>query len=104
MSPEASAPAGSLPRFQSVAGARSPFGRKVLDTRTRTAGMGRLLFVTGLVLAAVGALLWLAEGRLGWFGKLPGDVRVDRSGWSFSFPFVSMLLLSLILTLLLNLF
>lgn len=61
---------------------------------------GRLLLTLGLVLAVLG-LVWLyAPGLLGWFGRLPGDIRIEREGLRFYFPLASMLLVSLILSLL----
>ncbi len=65
--------------------------------------LGKLLFVIGLVLAGVGLLLWSGAGR-GWLGQLPGDVNVLRGNFSFHFPIVTCLLISLILTLVMWLF
>jgi hypothetical protein len=62
----------------------------------------RTLIVIGLALVVVG-LLWPWLGRLP-FGRLPGDIVVQREGFSFFLPITSMLLLSLLLTLLLWLF
>lgn len=64
--------------------------------------MGRLLVVAGLGMAAVGALIW-AGTRLNWlpFGRLPGDIQIDRPGMSFSFPIVTCIVLSVVLTLIL---
>jgi hypothetical protein len=60
---------------------------------------GKLLVVLGLAIAAVGLLFWLAPGTLRWMGRLPGDVR----GEHFAFPIVTCLVVSLVLTILLNL-
>jgi len=59
---------------------------------------GKLLVITGLVLAAVGVLMWTGWGR-GWLGRLPGDIHYTRGNFSFHFPIVTCLLLSLVLTL-----
>ncbi len=67
------------------------------------AELGKFLFVAGLVLAAVGLLLWSGVGK-GWLGRLPGDINYTRGNFSFQFPLVTCLLLSLLLTLLLWLF
>jgi hypothetical protein len=65
--------------------------------------VGRLLLVLGLVLVVLG-LVWLyAPGLLAWFGRLPGDIRLEREGFRFYFPLTSMLLVSLALSLLLGL-
>lgn len=63
--------------------------------------LGKLLVVGGLILAAVGALLWVA-GHFHWpLGRLPGDIRVERPGFRFYFPLTTCLLLSALLTLIL---
>ena len=65
--------------------------------------LGKMLFITGLVLAAVGLLLWTGVGK-GWLGKLPGDINYTRGNFSFHFPLVTCIILSLLLTLILWLF
>ncbi|HEY6909100.1 MAG TPA: DUF2905 domain-containing protein [Myxococcales bacterium] len=61
--------------------------------------IGKMLVLVGLALCAAGAVLWLFPGRLRWLGRLPGDIRI---GDSFSFPIVTCLVLSLVLTVLVN--
>ncbi|WPD19856.1 MULTISPECIES: DUF2905 domain-containing protein [Thermaerobacter] len=63
--------------------------------------IGRWLVIMGLGLAAFGLVLWLA-GRVG-FGGLPGDIVIRRGNFTFFFPLASSLVLSLLLTLVLNL-
>jgi hypothetical protein len=65
--------------------------------------IGRLMVVGGLLIAAVGVLLWTGLGR-GWLGQLPGDVNYQRGNFSFHFPLVTCLLVSAILTFLMWLF
>ena len=65
--------------------------------------LGKVLVVIGLVIAATGALLWLGVGR-NWLGRLPGDIHYSRGNFSFHFPIITCLLLSIILTVLLWLF
>ncbi|MBC7266716.1 MAG: DUF2905 family protein [Coriobacteriia bacterium] len=62
---------------------------------------GKIIVALGLGLALLGALVWLG-GRLG-LGSLPGDVRIERDGWGCYVPIASSILLSLVLTLLINL-
>jgi hypothetical protein len=66
-------------------------------------GFGKLLVIAGLVLTVTGALLWWGFGK-GWLGRLPGDIHVERGGWGFYFPIVTCILISLVLTILLNIF
>ena len=65
--------------------------------------IGKLVFVFGLIVAAVGLVLWTGFGR-GWMGRLPGDIQYHKGSFSFYFPIVTCLLLSLLLTFLLWLF
>ncbi|WP_457630115.1 DUF2905 domain-containing protein [Oceanithermus sp.] len=64
---------------------------------------GKVLVAIGLLLVAAGLLLWLAPAAFSWFGRLPGDIRLERDGLRVYAPITSMILLSLGLTLLLNL-
>lgn len=65
--------------------------------------MARALVVAGLLLVALGLLLSVAPGALSWFGRLPGDIRIERGHYSVYLPFTSMLLVSLVLSLLVGL-
>ena len=65
--------------------------------------LGKFLVIAGLLLAAVGVLLWSGFGK-GWLGRLPGDVNYSKGDFGFHFPIVTCLILSAILTLLLWLF
>ncbi|MFP4146702.1 MAG: DUF2905 domain-containing protein [Halorhodospira sp.] len=59
----------------------------------------RLLVAVGIILVVVG-LAWPWIDKLG-LGRLPGDIVVEREGFSFYFPVTTMLLLSGVLSLLL---
>lgn len=61
-------------------------------------GTGALVIAVGLAIVVVGILIW--TGALSWFGRLPGDVRVERDGVRIYFPITSMILVSIVLSLL----
>jgi hypothetical protein len=65
--------------------------------------LGKSLIVVGLLIVVVGVVLLLA-GRVPWLGRLPGDIYVQRGNWSFYFPVVTSLVVSVLLTLLFWLF
>jgi hypothetical protein len=65
-------------------------------------GIGRLLIIGGVILAAVGVLIVLAP-NIPFLGRLPGDIRIDSGNVKVFIPLGTMLLISLILTLILNL-
>jgi hypothetical protein len=69
----------------------------------RVQDLGKLLFIIGLVLVVIGAVLW-KTGGIGGLGRLPGDVVIEKGNSSFYFPIVTCILISLILTLLAWLF
>jgi hypothetical protein len=64
--------------------------------------VGRVILVIGLVLVVVGGLAALGI-RLP-FGRLPGDIAIEGDRGGFYFPIVTMLVISVVLTILLNLF
>ena len=82
-------------------GARPSFGTFAAFIQMNE--LGKLLFVTGLVLAAAGLILWSGLGR-SWLGRLPGDIHVRGKNTVFYFPIVTCLLLSVVLSLILWLF
>lgn len=65
---------------------------------------GKLLIIIGGALCLVGLVLTFAPGLLGWFGKLPGDIRIQDENKSIFIPITSMIIVSLLLTLIINLF
>jgi len=65
--------------------------------------VGRFLVISGLILAAVGALLWAGFGK-GWLGRLPGDIHVSKGNFTFYFPIVTCILISILLTFVMWLF
>ncbi len=52
----------------------------------------------------IGTLLHFAPWSLNWFGKLPGDIRIETEQGKIFIPITSMLIISVVLTLLLNFF
>ena len=59
--------------------------------------VGPLLIVLGIGLAIVGLLV--SVGGFGWFGRLPGDIRIERETTRIYFPLASMILISVVLNL-----
>jgi hypothetical protein len=67
-------------------------------------GMARWLMIAGMMLLLLGALLHFAPWLLHWFGRLPGDIRLESPRGRVFIPLTSMLLVSIVLSLLINLF
>ena len=65
------------------------------------AELGKWLVIAGLGLALLGGVMWLL-GRIPFFGNLPGDIRVQAQNFSCFVPIVSMIVLSILATIVLN--
>lgn len=63
--------------------------------------VGVLIIAVGLVLVVVGIVVWL--GGLSWFGRLPGDLRIERDSVRIYLPITSMILVSVLLSVLIYL-
>jgi len=66
--------------------------------------MARWLMIMGALLLVIGALLHFAPWSLNWFGKLPGDIRIETEQGKIFIPITSMLIISVVLTVVLNIF
>jgi len=64
--------------------------------------IGRTLLVVAVLIAIVGGLVLIA-GQVPWLGRLPGDISVERDNFRLYVPLATCLLVSLILTVVLNL-
>ena len=64
--------------------------------------MAKWFIVLGACLLLLGVALQFAPWLLGWFGKLPGDIRIRTESINVFIPITSMILISLVLTLLMN--
>ena len=65
-------------------------------------GLGKFLILIGVVIVALGLLLTLLP-KLPYLGKLPGDIYIKKGNFTFYFPLATCILLSIVLTILLNL-
>ncbi len=73
-----------------------------MSKRQRDMDVSRTLIILGLVLVAAG-FLWPYLGKMG-LGRLPGDIAIERDGFSLYIPIVTSLLISVVLSLLFWLF
>lgn len=66
--------------------------------------MARWLMIIGALALLLGVVLHFAPWLLHWFGRLPGDIRIESERGKVFIPLTSMVILSIVLTLLINLF
>lgn len=65
--------------------------------------LGRLLIIIGIGTAILGLIFWSGLTPK-WLGRLPGDIRIERGNFSFYFPIVTCIAISVILTVIFSLF
>jgi uncharacterized membrane protein len=66
--------------------------------------MAKSLIIIGLILIALGLIWQFAPWLLNWFGKLPGDINIDKGNSRIFIPITSMAVVSLVLTIIVNFF
>jgi membrane protein implicated in regulation of membrane protease activity len=64
-------------------------------------GLGKILLIVGGVIIVI-ALLMIFGQHIPFFGKLPGDIFIKKDNFSFYFPIVTFLIISIILTIIIN--
>jgi hypothetical protein len=65
---------------------------------------GKYILLIGAVIVLIGILVYFFHDYLRWIGRLPGDIRVERENFRFYFPLATMIIVSLLITLLINIF
>ena len=66
------------------------------------ADLGKFLLGFGIVMVILGGVLLLAghfAGKVPWFGRLPGDIYIERGNWRFYFPLGTSVAVSIVLSL-----
>ena len=64
---------------------------------------GKYIIVGGLIVVGVGLLVYFFHDKLNWLGRLPGDIRIQRENFRIYFPFTTMILISVLLSVILSL-
>jgi hypothetical protein len=64
-------------------------------------GLGKILLIVGGVIIILGLIL-VFSNHFPFIGKLPGDIFVKKDGFSFYFPIVTLLILSILITVIVN--
>jgi hypothetical protein len=64
-------------------------------------GIGKVLLIAGGVIIVIG-LLFVFSQHIPFFGKLPGDIFIKKDNFSFYFPIVTFIIISILLTIIIN--
>jgi len=61
--------------------------------------MGRIFIIIGLIIFLIGLIIELVPNRYWyWFGRLPGDIRIEKENMKIYFPWVTMLIISIVIS------
>jgi uncharacterized membrane protein len=64
---------------------------------------GKYIILIGIILVILGLIVHFAGNSLNWLGRLPGDIRIEKENHRVFIPVTSMILISIILTIIINL-
>ena len=65
---------------------------------------GKYIIATGIFIVFAGILIYFFYDYFKWFGRLPGDIRIERENYRFYFPLGTMIVISIIITIVVNIF
>jgi hypothetical protein len=63
---------------------------------------GKWIIVAGVIIVVAGIIIYFFHDKLNWLGKLPGDIRVEKENFRFYFPITTMIIISIVFTVLIN--
>jgi len=64
-------------------------------------GLGKIILIIGGIIVILG-LIMVFSNHIPFLGKLPGDIFIKKDGFSFYFPIVTLLILSILITIIVN--
>lgn len=65
---------------------------------------GKYVLIVGLLVVVAGILIYFFHDYFKWIGRLPGDVRVEKENFRFYFPFTTMVIFSILITIVITIF
>lgn len=65
---------------------------------------GKWIIIAGVAIVFIGLLIYFFYDKLNWLGKLPGDIRIEKDNFRFYFPITTMIIMSIVVTVLINIF
>jgi Protein of unknown function (DUF2905) len=63
---------------------------------------GKWIIIVGVFIVLAGIIIYFFHDKLHWIGRLPGDIRIEKENFRFYFPLATMIVLSLLVTLIVN--
>jgi hypothetical protein len=62
------------------------------------AGSGKYIIYIGIFIVVIGTIVYFFGDKLHWIGRLPGDIRIEKTNFKFYFPITTMILASIVIT------
>ena len=63
---------------------------------------GKYIIIAGIVIVLLGMIIYFFHDKINWIGRLPGDIRIEKENFRFYFPITTMIILSILLTVIIN--
>ena len=63
---------------------------------------GKFIILAGVIIVVIGIIIYFFSDKLSFLGKLPGDIRIEKKNFRFYFPITTMIILSILLTVIIN--
>ena len=63
---------------------------------------GKFIIIAGVIIVVIGIIIYFFSDKLSFLGKLPGDIRIEKENFRFYFPITTMIILSILLTVIIN--
>ena len=64
---------------------------------------GKGIIIIGVFIILIGVVIYFFHDKLNWIGKFPGDIKIEKENFRFYFPFTTMILFSLIISVIVQL-
>jgi len=65
---------------------------------TMSSDTGKYIVVAGVLIVLLGVIVYFFHDKLNWIGRLPGDIRIEKTNFRFYFPITTMIIFSLAIT------
>jgi len=63
---------------------------------------GKYVILAGIIIVILGIIIYFFSDKLHWIGRLPGDIRVEKENFRFYFPITTMIIVSILLTIIIQ--
>ncbi len=63
---------------------------------------GKYILLFGILIVVIGVIVYFFHDKLTWIGRLPGDIRIEKENFRFYFPIITMILVGLVISLIVN--